>query len=227
MTVSVPWCRRTANSIQLRWLGDPAAPPRDEVDDILFINILVDSIQRDYDIDKLRIGVIGFSNGGGLAALLAADKDSSQRFSSFAISSGAFYKDSALKEPLFSRISPGRIPVPIIEFHGDSDPIIHYEGKTTPDGETYPLLEYFDIWAKQNQCKMTPKVRKLYEGKVTRYVWTDSEGEEVLVHYRVSEFGHGWPATRALGDDKQRLGPTCFNATPLIADFCRRFARYG
>jgi len=213
--------------MQLQWLGDPAAPPREEVDDILFINVLLDSLQRDYDVDKSRTGVIGFSNGGGLAALLAADTDTSQRFSSFAISSGAFYRDSALKEPLFSRISPGRIPVPIIEFHGDSDPVIHYEGKTTPDGETYPLLEFFDIWAKQNRCHPTPKVRKLYEGKVIRYIWVNAEEEEVLVHYRICGFGHGWPTTRALDNEEQRHGPTCFNATPIVADFCRRFARYG
>ncbi|KAK4544177.1 hypothetical protein LTR36_004387 [Oleoguttula mirabilis] len=210
--------------IKLQWTGDPESPPRKVIDDIAFINVLIDQLQNDYSIDASRIYVAGFSNGGGLAALLAGDPKASGRIAAFAISSGAFYKDEALKEPLFSRCHPSRLPVPILEFHGDSDPVIHYVGKTTPDGPSYPVWDWVTEWAKRNTGTAENTRTSLYDGKVEKYSFASDDGNEVLVHYYIHGFGHGWPTKRPLNNDEQRHGPTYFDATPIVLDFFSRFA---
>ena len=210
--------------IKLQWTGDPESPPRSEVDDIAFINVLINHIEHDFRIDTTRMHVVGFSNGGGLAALLACDPQASSRVAAFAMSSAAVYKDEALKEPLFSSCHPSRAPIPILEFHGDADPVISYDGKATPDGPTYDVFEWLQGWAKRNQCgDLAGKKTILYDGKVEKTAWSTSDGE-VVEHYKIAGFGHGWPTKFPLKyDSKERLRPTCFDATPIVLDFFRRF----
>ena len=104
-----------------------------------------------------------------------------------------------------------------MEFHGSKDPVIHYDGKTTPDGPTFSLPEWLDGWAKRDKCDHVEKL-PLYDGNVERSIWSRGDQKAVLVHYYIHGFGHGWPTTRPLDNDDQRHGPTYFNATPLILD---------
>jgi len=156
-----------------------------------------------------------------LTALLACDPKASSRIAAFAIASGAFYRDGALKEPLFGRCNPERSPVPILEFHGENDPVIHYDGKTTPDGDTYSLPERLKDWVVRNGCSPDTQnqTTSLYNGKVERSAWPCDAHGEVVIHYYIHGFGHGWPTTTPLDNDYQRYGPTYFNATPLVLDF--------
>jgi len=87
-----------------------------------------------------------------LTDLLACNTKVSARLAATAITSGALYKDSPLKEPLFSRCTPSHV-LPIMKFHGSKDPAEHYDGKTTPDGESYTLPEWAEEWAIHNGCK--------------------------------------------------------------------------
>ncbi|MCJ1250958.1 hypothetical protein MMC30_008187 [Trapelia coarctata] len=207
--------------IKKQWSGDPEAPPLGEVNDIEFVNDLLDYLEENYCFDTRRVYASGFSNGGGLTALLACDGNASSRIAAFAIASGAFYRDSALKEPLFGHCNPARSPVPIMEIHGEKDPVIHYDGKTTPDGETYSLPEWLKGWATRNGCApdVLEQTASLYDDNVVRFIWACKTHEEVVVHYYINGFGHGWPTTTPLDNDYQRYGPTYFNATPIVLDF--------
>lgn len=207
--------------IKNQWTGDPEAPVLSEINDIAFANDLLDYMEENYCVDTSRVYASGFSNGGGLTDLLACSEKVSARLAAVAIASGAFYKDSALKEPLFSRCTPSHI-LPIMEFHGNKDPVEHYDGKTTPDGEGYSLPEWLEGWAARNGCGKDDKGKttKLYDGKVEKITWSCGEVEDVVIHYYIHEFGHGWPSTSHMDDDKDiRYGPTYFNATPIVMDF--------
>lgn len=48
-------------------------------------------------MDLERVYVVGFSNGGGLAQLVACDKEVGGRVAAVGIVSGAVYKDRSLK----------------------------------------------------------------------------------------------------------------------------------
>ncbi len=158
-----------------------------------------------------------------MAHLLACNSTLSRRIAAFAIASGALYKASALHGlPLFKRCEIKRSPIPIMEFHGSKDPVIHYDGNTTPDGPTFSLPKWLDDWAKRNKCDDVKRTME-YDGNVDRSAWSRDGQQDVLVHYYIHGFGHGWPSTRPLDNDDQRHGPTYFNATPIILDFFKKW----
>lgn len=215
--------------IDNQWLGDPASPPRTERDDIAFVRALLQEFGPGpkWSVDPTRIYLIGFSNGGGLTHLLACDPEVSKQVAAAAIVSGAFYKDGSLKgsEPLFGICDNRDAPLPMFELHGSADPVIDYEGKGTPDGETYPLKEWLGDWRTRNGCTgaQSELKRDIHGGSVQKSEWWCGMGEkgakEVVVHYYIRGFGHGWPSTRSQDDDGQRYGPVGWNATTDIVEF--------
>lgn len=153
----------------------------------------------------------------------------STRLAAAGIASGAFYTDGALKEPLFSHCTPSHV-LPIMEFHGSKDPVEHYDGKTTPDGESYSLPEWLEGWAVRNGCEGDTKTDEPEKETVKDWnaelsTWRCGQTvDAVVVHYYIHGFGHGWPSTLPLENDYQRYGPTKFNATAVIMDFFARHA---
>ena len=155
--------------------------------------------------------------------LIACNSTLSERIAAFAVSSGAFYRAEALHgEPLFERCEMSRSLIPMMEFHGSKDPVISYDGITTPDGPTFSIPGWLQSWAKRNNCDSAEKIT-LYDGGVEKSAWSAGAQKEVLIHYYIHGFGHGWPTTRPLDNDDQRYGPTYFNATPIVMDFFKRW----
>jgi poly(3-hydroxybutyrate) depolymerase len=187
---------------------------------------LLDQIESNFCVDKSRIYVTGFSNGGGLAHLLACDPVLSSRIAAFAIASGAFFTGSALKQDsLFDpkRCKPNRSPIPMMEFHGDEDDMIHYDGRDNFDGATYPIDDWLRTWAERNGCDFNKgNKEQLNDGRVSKYKW-DCGGleESVLQHYILHGIGHAWPSVSLLRDDEivGSEDPMIFDATPIIKQF--------
>lgn len=222
-----------------QWTGDPTAPPTSQMNDIAFAIDLLDYLEARLCIDASKIYVAGFSNGGGLTHLLACDPTFSSRVAAIAIASGAFYKDSALVEPLFdpARCKPAH-PMPVLEVHGEKDPVEHYNGTGTPDGESWAIEEWLWQWAERNGCSIEDFLKQdseqmLFDGQVQRQSWScrkkrnggrDGKGEDLL-HYWIRGFGHGWPSTAAFPgeDEKQRFGPAPFDATKSILEWLSRW----
>ena len=123
-------------------------------------------------MDLTRVYLVGFSNGGSLTHLLACDPEVSKQIAAAAIVSGAFYKDHSLKgdEPLFGFCDT---PLPILEMHGSADPVIHYDGNSTPDGERYLLKEWLRGWRERNGCVRAQSELKLniHDGSVQKTKW--------------------------------------------------------
>ncbi|TKA75674.1 hypothetical protein B0A49_06582 [Cryomyces minteri] len=215
------YIRRELSISQSQWTGDPTAPPLRKVNDIGFTADLLDHIESRYCIDRSRIYATGFSNGGGLVGLLACNDALAHRIAAFAASSGAYYKDEALNEPLFGDCQADRVPTPFLEFHGSKDPVIHYDGDNTPDGPTYNPLEYVQRFC-SDDAEGTAK--KSYGEDVEEYYLSCEGVQDAVQHYWIKDFGHGWPTTTKLSNDDQRYGPTFFNATPIVMRFFRRWS---
>ena len=79
------------------WTGDPEAPTREERDDVAFVGELMEEVAGRYCVALERIYVTGFSNGGGLAQLVACDGGLARQVAAVGIVSGAVYKDRVLK----------------------------------------------------------------------------------------------------------------------------------
>jgi polyhydroxybutyrate depolymerase len=108
------------------------------VDDVAFIDALVDHIEAMYSIDPTRVYAVGYSNGGFMSYRLACDL--SPRFAAIVSLEGAMWNDPSKCRPT--------MPVAILEVHGSQTmgswaALDHCPGTTIPgvdpgviDGET-------------------------------------------------------------------------------------------
>ncbi|HEY8078486.1 MAG TPA: alpha/beta fold hydrolase, partial [Labilithrix sp.] len=88
------------------------------VDDVAYLNAVLDDIEAKYNVDPKRIFVVGHSNGGFMSHRFACDAAS--RVAAIASLGGAQWFDP-------SRCAPAA-KVSVLEVHGDDDQTIHYGG---------------------------------------------------------------------------------------------------
>jgi polyhydroxybutyrate depolymerase len=114
------------------------------VDDVSYLEALIEDVQGKYNIDSKRVFVIGHSNGGFMAHRLACDH--SELIAAFVSLAGANWKD-------VNRCQPSEA-VSVLQVHGTSDQTIRYEGGTVVAGvPNYPSAqEATATWISKNRC---------------------------------------------------------------------------
>ncbi len=119
------------------------------VDDVAYINGLVDEIVAAYNVDARRIYVVGHSNGGFMAYRLACT--SASRFAAIISVAGATFEDVAACTPS-ARIN-------VLQIHGTADNTIKYDGssiKVQNVEHPYPSAAgSVQRWAAYNGCAAT------------------------------------------------------------------------
>lgn len=116
--------------------------PNATVNDIGFINALIDTSKANYSIDASRVYLCGFSMGGFMTERMALQ--SNTKIAAFGSMSGTIGNGVTTH-------NPGR-HVPIAHFHGTSDSTVYYTGDLygiDPDS----LIHF---WAINNSCSPTP-----------------------------------------------------------------------
>jgi polyhydroxybutyrate depolymerase len=134
------------------------------VDDVAYIDAILDDAIARYSVDPARIYVTGFSNGGFMSHRYACER--AERVAAVAPFAGDPWKDEA-------RCAP-KAPVSVLQIHGDADEMVPYfggPGRPLPGaGDRPPFPAARDgvaMWAKKDGCPATPKA-------------TDGPREEVL-----------------------------------------------
>ena len=113
------------------------------VDDVAYLNAVVDDMSAKYNVDPKRIYVAGHSNGGFMAHRLACD--SAGRFAAAMALAGDVWLDPG-------KCNPSQ-PVALLQVHGDADESILYLGGSTGLGATYPSAPAsVGTWAQKNHC---------------------------------------------------------------------------
>ncbi|MBO1332957.1 PHB depolymerase family esterase [Streptomyces sp. VRA16 Mangrove soil] len=182
------------------WEG---APYSADVDDIAFTEALIDRAEDQLCVNARRVYVSGKSNGGGFAGVVACRL--ADRIAASAVVSGAFYPQSGACEPAR--------PVPVLDFHGQADTTIPYEGN--PAKGLPALPDWLAGWADRDGCADRPRETRV-EDNVVRQRWTHCDSGSALEHYRITDGGHVWPSTVPNEDSAT---PTTIDATPLIWAF--------
>ncbi len=156
------------------------------VDDIAFVDALVDELLRRFPIDPHRVYATGFSNGGMLTYRLARERP--HRFAAIAVVSGA----------LFASHAPDGVPMPAWIAHGTDDPIIPYAGGwgalRTLSGKTEPALPAPQVaayWADANNCHGEPHVTRARNALIRTD--RDCEGNAQVVFVTLLGGDHRWP----------------------------------
>ena len=184
---------------------------KQNIDDVAFIDNVIEEVALSHDVDAGRVFVTGFSNGASMAYRLALEL--SERIAAIAP-----VASSGLRMPAKKRKSP----VPVVAIQGMGDPRNPLEGGTVrlADGQEdtrSPVTETIERWAAMNGCDPTPTVSDVDGVKRVSY---GGRNEAEVVLYLVSGMGHTWPGGKTLlpkslvGDTTSRL-----NANDVIWAF--------
>jgi polyhydroxybutyrate depolymerase len=178
--------------------GDPRGwntrfVPGREIDDVGFIGALVDTAIARYPVDRARIYVAGYSNGGALTHRVASDLSS--RVAAAAVVAGII--GGRLANGSIVRIEPPRAPVPMLIVHADADDVVPYDTTSLPShrGRPLPARDAALFWARANECgTLTPRRDSLAAGRVLRETW-DARCRAPVVFLTLRGGDHSWPRT--------------------------------
>ena len=163
-------------------------------DDLAFLDDLLGHLCARFSIDLARIYATGFSNGGGMTALLGCQR--AELFAAIGPVAGAY--------PMWRGCRSAR-PVPVVAFHGTADRVVPYQGL----GRALPSIRrWAAAWAVHNGCDPLPTCID-HPPDVTEESWHSPDGATVTL-YTIHGGGHEWPRQANSGE---------IDATDLVWQF--------
>lgn len=206
-----------ANDRNIReWFTDKFATNNPlNIDDVKFIDALIEDVKANYNIDANRIYIMGFSNGAFMTYTLAA-KLSNKVAAICANGGGMIF-------PFLGDISNTLThPMPVLNMHGTVDPLVTFAGTVQ-----YPSADSLvRKWASYDGCNMTPTVTAIPNSNLSdgctadRKVYGGGNLGSTVEFITIYGGQHSWP-----GATSNSRGVTCrdFNATGEAWKFFRRF----
>jgi len=152
------------------------------VNDIGFINAIIDTLINNYNIDQRRVYSCGFSMGGFMTNRLGCQL--SHRIAAIASVAGTI--GGAVT------CNPGRT-VPACHFHGTLDSTVYYEGNLYGNDAE----ELVAFWANNNGCNASPTITSLPDIAaddllITHWEYTSCTNNATVEFYKVDSAEHVW-----------------------------------
>jgi polyhydroxybutyrate depolymerase len=180
--------------------SNPSADNKSDVDDIGFIENLIDQLLIDYPvIDNKRIYAAGYSNGGFMSYYLACN---SNKFAAIGSVAGTMLDDSYQN-------CNAQFPTAMINIHGTDDFDVPYVGNSY-----YPSIPDVVDWWKNFNNTTNEDLLTNQDGTIEQYIYYDDAGDRFVEHIKVIGGGHYW-------DDK--LNYEGKNTSGLIWEFVSNF----
>ena len=180
--------------------SNPSADNKSDVDDIGFIENLIDQLLIDYPvIDNKRIYAAGYSNGGFMSYYLACN---SKKFAAIGSVAGTMLDDSYQN-------CNAQFPTAMINIHGTDDFDVPYVGNSY-----YPSIPDVVDWWKNFNNATNEDLLTNQDGTIEQYIYYDDAGDRFVEHIKVIGGGHYW-------DDK--LNYEGKNTSGLIWEFVSNF----
>lgn len=187
------------------------------VDDVAFLEALLDALMAEYPIDPQQVLMTGYSNGAAMAEHFACQRP--DRVTAIGLVA------STLFETRIPACDP-RQPVSYALVHGTDDNIVPYNGNATR--LSAPASAAF--WAERAGCQPEPERSELPDAVadgtrvvIDRYRECDSAEVEL---FTVKNGGHTYPGTLGFSPDLGRVSQD-INATFRLFDFLQRAAEAG
>jgi polyhydroxybutyrate depolymerase len=161
----------------------------EDVDDIGFLNAIIDSISEQYNIDASRIFATGFSMGGFMTNRLACEMN--DRIASIASVAGTVGGGLTC--------TPGA-DIPVCHFHGTSDGTVGYglaDGGLQDNTFGTNVSDWISFWNTNNGCGAITLEGQFpntaNDGYVVDYVeYGGCTNSSRVVHYKVHGADHIW-----------------------------------
>ena len=151
------------------------------LDDVGFIEEMIDKISNDFNIDQDRIYACGMSNGGYMSYELACELE--DRIAAFGSVTGNFMLNQSSGQLCeFTR------EIPIIHFHGTSDSVVDYYPPSF-DGALTPF-ESADFWSLYNNLNI--ETMEELNNNVEIYTFSNDYSSTIFKHYKVYGGEHDW-----------------------------------
>jgi polyhydroxybutyrate depolymerase len=158
---------------------------KDSMQDIDFVNAMIDEILKDHDVDPARVYAVGYSLGSMFSYELACQM--STRFTAIASHAGTM--------PVTPKFCEPERNVPIMHLHGSNDPIIAY-GNTwdwkswNSVGTMRDLPSLVQFWRDKYNCRNETRNET---DLGMHFVYDMCDQDARVEHHRMEEVGHGWP----------------------------------
>ena len=173
---------------------------KDHIDDVGFVLATVDDVARRNPVDRARLYLVGFSNGGMLAYRIAAEHP--DIVAAVAVASGTIGGVPAANEPEWSVPRPSH-PVSVLALHGRADTHVPYDGgrgaRSRGKSSAISVSRSIGMWVDADGCDPEPQVESMGDARVERQTWFGCrDGAEVEL-YSLNGWGHEWPKANSLG----------------------------
>lgn len=158
--------------------------PNAAINDVAFMNALIDSTSAQYSINQNRIYSMGFSMGGFMTQRLACELSS--RIAAIASMAGTIGTE------ISSTCNPTR-PIPVAHFHGTADQTISYTANSY-GMSVGPLINF---WTNHNNTDATPIHTILPDlvadgFTVEHDLYENGRQNSVVELFKVNNAGHIW-----------------------------------
>jgi len=189
-------------------------------DDVAFLEAAIDGVCRQHAVDRRRVYMMGFSNGGMMTCRFAAERSS--LLAAAASVSGAIGSRALQGQPAWPVQLPEH-PVPFLIMHGDADERIPFKGgKPLDRSNTRTYQTVYDaagFWVTANRSTAGPALKTAFGGTVNETSWTDADGGKEVRVYRILNWGHEWPGGPIMGSLPEDHPLKDFDAAGIIWRF--------
>jgi polyhydroxybutyrate depolymerase len=194
-----------------------------KVDDVAYVDALLDDLSTLFNIDKKRIFACGYSNGAQFTYRLA--KQRSSRIAAIAVVAGQ-------RPPDDSYDSPPKRPISVMQFAGVEDKVGPYHGGKPPGAAgltavAKSVVETTKSWAEFNKCSSKPSEEKRI-GKAVMKRYGPCKNNTEVVFWTLEDGGHTWPGgnvvpnVEALGLGTMGNVNRDINASDLMWEFFKK-----
>ena len=163
-----------------------------DVNDVLFIESVIDLVANEQNADDSKVFAVGTSNGGHMAMRLA--QEIPEKLKAFAA--------IVASNPVNIQCTNATLPISALFMNGTEDPINPYEGGEMSGnrGEVLSSQETINYWVNRNQTDTTPVVSDLLDSNmnddctVKKYVYLNGMNNSEVAFYEIIGGGHTEPS---------------------------------
>jgi len=169
----------------------------ERIDDVAFIQALIDDLRSEHPVDPQRVFATGISNGGLMSFRLGCSIPGMIR----SIAPVTASIPSALAQACRDGTGVG-----LALFNGTDDPLVPYNGGQIrvfgrDRGEVLSTRETVDIWVARNGCAEAPERSQLADRsddgtRVETIAYRSCRSGAEVMLYRIEGGGHTWPGGR-------------------------------
>jgi polyhydroxybutyrate depolymerase len=166
----------------------------DNLDDVGFVAATIEDVCTRLNVERGRIYMVGFSNGGMLAYRFAAERG--DLLAAVAPLAAAIGGTPSEDGPEW-RIPEPKQPLSVITFHGLADDDVPYEGGVSRhrggSRSYWSVEESVRFWVTHNGCNPDAVTTYLNNGSIDLKSWAVCKDDTEVALYLIKDWGHVWP----------------------------------